>query len=538
MSPPPLPTAPNTGGAATPYPTGGGGLPMPPVNAMRVSSAPPKSSESDCSDDAPSVKVPAATVSLVQPKHNNLKKKVSSVNDRGPIPKEVKTPSVKVETPSVEVPSVEAPSVETPLVDRTSEVVKPVAEELSAKPKPKKSWFSCCGTKDKEEIDAQKAKGDAPEAKADTNGCCCGKKDKDLDAHKAKGDATLPHPPNPDAATRAAQAKAKDASDKADKPKKERKSKQPAAKTGADQVNSAPRPSSPLVASGGDPEEKEPDDLDRAVELEIPTVSAPTGDLAISAEIPAENLNFRGRAKYKDSSSSDDGEAKNKTQEAAKLYTKLDKINVRIEDPITPRDQMKDLLAARANKELQLYQLTLHLHESEKEYLEKLYKEADTNGDGVLDANEMNSMLRKSGFHFSDDTIVRTLDAAEKNEDGAIEYEEFKPVMQNFITKGKKAQLAAARLMCMNLSAKEMAIKLNEMEDEDRELCLASEDGETLRCCMDAYDHADKLKKMGTVELQLTALEAKHPILRANALACLLGKKEFKEEMRQNLGGT
>ena len=92
-------------------------------------------------------KVPAATVSLVQPKHNNLKKKVSSVNDRGPIPKEVKTPSVKVETPSVEVLSVEAPSVETPLVDRTSEVVKPVAEELSAKPKPKKSWFSCCGTK-------------------------------------------------------------------------------------------------------------------------------------------------------------------------------------------------------------------------------------------------------------------------------------------------------------------------------------------------------------------------------------------------------
>jgi len=84
--------------------------------------------------------------------------------------------------------------------------------------------------------------------------------------------------------------------------------------------------------------------------------------------------------------------------------------------------------------------------------------------------------------------------------------------------------------MCMNLSAKEMAIKLNEMEDEDRELCLASEDGETLRCCMDAYDHADKLKKMGTVELQLTALEAKHPILRANALACLLGKKNSRKK--------
>ena len=66
-------------------------------------------------------------------------------------------------------------------------------------------------------------------------------------------------------------------------------------------------------------------------------------------------------------------------------------------------------------------------------YLERLFKLGDTNGDGVLDKDEMKRLLHASGFQFSDLTISSLMQVADANEDGVVQYEEFLPLMTGLL---------------------------------------------------------------------------------------------------------
>merc|ERR1711865_1204733 len=63
------------------------------------------------------------------------------------------------------------------------------------------------------------------------------------------------------------------------------------------------------------------------------------------------------------------------------------------------------------------------------DYLQKLFKVADSNDDGVLSPVEFAELLSRSGFNFPEHTIIALVRAADVNEDGVIEYEEFVPAM-------------------------------------------------------------------------------------------------------------
>merc|ERR1712166_1004962 len=63
------------------------------------------------------------------------------------------------------------------------------------------------------------------------------------------------------------------------------------------------------------------------------------------------------------------------------------------------------------------------------DYLQKLFKVADSNDDGVLSPIEFAELLSRSGFNFPEHVILSLVKAADVNEDGVIEYEEFVPAM-------------------------------------------------------------------------------------------------------------
>jgi len=62
------------------------------------------------------------------------------------------------------------------------------------------------------------------------------------------------------------------------------------------------------------------------------------------------------------------------------------------------------------------------------QYLQRLFKIADRNGDGVLSPGEFERLLRLSGFNFDAATLRNLTAAADVNHDGVIEYDEFIPV--------------------------------------------------------------------------------------------------------------
>jgi len=66
-------------------------------------------------------------------------------------------------------------------------------------------------------------------------------------------------------------------------------------------------------------------------------------------------------------------------------------------------------------------------------YLNKLFKVADKNQDGVLQPTEFKRLLGLSGFNFSQPTIDRVMMSADKNQDGLIQYEEFLPAMHEIV---------------------------------------------------------------------------------------------------------
>merc|ERR1711959_655092 len=75
------------------------------------------------------------------------------------------------------------------------------------------------------------------------------------------------------------------------------------------------------------------------------------------------------------------------------------------------------------------------------DYLQKLFKIADTNDDGVLTPIEFADLLSRSGFNFPAHGIVSLGKAADVNEDGVIEYEEFVPAMLGLMEAANEADL-------------------------------------------------------------------------------------------------
>jgi len=77
-----------------------------------------------------------------------------------------------------------------------------------------------------------------------------------------------------------------------------------------------------------------------------------------------------------------------------------------------------------------------------EQYLKKLFLIADTNGDGVLQPAEFARLLKLSGFNFSPEQIQELGSAADVNQDGVIEYEEFIPVALDILSARKEAGAA------------------------------------------------------------------------------------------------
>jgi len=75
-------------------------------------------------------------------------------------------------------------------------------------------------------------------------------------------------------------------------------------------------------------------------------------------------------------------------------------------------------------------------------YFKKLFTIADTNGDGVLQPEELEKLLGLSGFNFSRDTVAQIMSRADVNHDGVIEYNEFIPMAMEIIGIRKEAGVA------------------------------------------------------------------------------------------------
>ena len=61
-------------------------------------------------------------------------------------------------------------------------------------------------------------------------------------------------------------------------------------------------------------------------------------------------------------------------------------------------------------------------------YFESLFSISDTSGDGVLQPDEVATLLEECGFALSAEEIAQFVSAADTNHNGVIEYSEFVPV--------------------------------------------------------------------------------------------------------------
>jgi Ca2+-binding EF-hand superfamily protein len=75
-------------------------------------------------------------------------------------------------------------------------------------------------------------------------------------------------------------------------------------------------------------------------------------------------------------------------------------------------------------------------------YFKKLFTIADTNGDGVLQPEELKKLLSMSGFNFTPAQIDDIMERADINHDGVIEYDEFIPLAVEVVNIRKEAGLA------------------------------------------------------------------------------------------------
>ena len=63
------------------------------------------------------------------------------------------------------------------------------------------------------------------------------------------------------------------------------------------------------------------------------------------------------------------------------------------------------------------------------DYLQKLFKVADSNDDGVLSPIDFAELLTRLNLDFPDHVILSLVDAADVNGDGVIDYKAFEPAM-------------------------------------------------------------------------------------------------------------
>jgi Ca2+-binding EF-hand superfamily protein len=74
-------------------------------------------------------------------------------------------------------------------------------------------------------------------------------------------------------------------------------------------------------------------------------------------------------------------------------------------------------------------------------YLRKLFAIADENGDGVLQPEEFEKLLKLSGFNFAPSVVRQLMQEADVNRDGVIQYDEFLPVAMNIIRSRKQSDM-------------------------------------------------------------------------------------------------
>merc|ERR1711957_683981 len=84
---------------------------------------------------------------------------------------------------------------------------------------------------------------------------------------------------------------------------------------------------------------------------------------------------------------------------------------------------MKDAVTDAAVEEFAMPNPADVLADMMADYLQKLFKVADSNDDGVLSPVEFAELLSRSGFNFPEHMIISLVKAADVNEDGVIEYE-------------------------------------------------------------------------------------------------------------------
>ena len=65
------------------------------------------------------------------------------------------------------------------------------------------------------------------------------------------------------------------------------------------------------------------------------------------------------------------------------------------------------------------------------ESLRSIFDRIDTNGDGVLQREEIMNGFKANGITFRAETVDALMKLADKNNDGVIQYEEFEAMMEN-----------------------------------------------------------------------------------------------------------
>ena len=85
-------------------------------------------------------------------------------------------------------------------------------------------------------------------------------------------------------------------------------------------------------------------------------------------------------------------------------------------------------LLPKAKKQKALPHPSTFKAEDLEQYFKGLFSIADANGDGVLQPDELKTLLGLCGFALSAEEIAQFVSEADTNHDGVIEYDEFVPV--------------------------------------------------------------------------------------------------------------
>ena len=82
-----------------------------------------------------------------------------------------------------------------------------------------------------------------------------------------------------------------------------------------------------------------------------------------------------------------------------------------------------------------------------EKYFKSLFSISDTNGDGVLQPDELKTLLGLCGFALSAEEIAQFVSGADTNNDGVIEYSEFVPVASKMLQSQKGTEVRKVAVM-------------------------------------------------------------------------------------------